>query len=202
VFAIEGNDDAMYLLGNAAAAIYKYSISANTWTVLTPGTTRGGAMSSGGTADWIGVINDAEWQGIPSKAINTSWPTAFKQGGRYIYSFRGAGTNTLDVYDIALNWWMNGVPYGNQAETFNSGSCSVASSDYLYIQKESTGRVFRFDIIKLAIEPWVTNVYPQSTTLAGDKMFFSTYRDGATVVRWAYTLHHNRADLLRMMEIY
>lgn len=43
-FVIEPNDDFLYLIGNNAVTMYRYSISANTWTVMAPTTARGGAM--------------------------------------------------------------------------------------------------------------------------------------------------------------
>jgi hypothetical protein len=53
VFAIEANDDFLYLLGNNAVTMYRYSISANTWTVMAPTTARSAAMVAGGGANWV-----------------------------------------------------------------------------------------------------------------------------------------------------
>lgn len=43
VFCIESNDDFIYLLGNNAVTMYRYSISGGTWTTLSPGVARAGA---------------------------------------------------------------------------------------------------------------------------------------------------------------
>lgn len=47
VFAIESNDDFLYLIGNNAVTMYRYSISANTWTVMSPTVARSAAMVAG-----------------------------------------------------------------------------------------------------------------------------------------------------------
>lgn len=203
VFAIEGCDDLMYLLGNNAVTMYRYDVAANTWATLAPGVARGAAMGGGGCADWVGYINDADWSDqTASKRMVQSWGTMPKQNGRYILSFRGAGSSQIDIYDIALNAWANlAAAYGFAGETFTTGSCSVASGNYIFIQKEATGRIFRFDLTKMLMEPWAANPYPHSTTIEGDKMFVSTYKDGATSVKWLYTQNHTSPVLQRVLMI-
>lgn len=94
VYAIEGNDDYLYLLGNNAVTMYRYSISGNTWTVLTPGVARAGAPIAGMSANWIA-----------STGTGSEWDNESNvQNGKYLYSFRG-GTSVLDRYDIAANSW-------------------------------------------------------------------------------------------------
>jgi hypothetical protein len=185
-YAIEGNDDFMYLLGNNAVTLYRYSIINNTWTTLAPTAARAAAMGAGGCADWIGSVNDPDWSGAQGKTL-VQGTTFVKQNGRYIYSLRGAGSGGLDVYDIALNTWYSSVAYGQSTETFTTGSFSVQYGGYIYITKENTGRIFRFDVAKHVLEPWATNLYPQSTTVEGDKAFVTTYVDGNTVIPFYYT---------------
>ena len=199
VFALEGNSDALYLLGNNAVTLYKYSIAANTWATVAPVSARVAALGAGGTADWI--------DGVPSWTSATVNDSHFQSGaiashnGRYIYSFRGAASSALDVFDIAQNTWYSSVAYGNQTETFTTNSCSVDLDGAIIIQKEATGRLFRFDVDKNVLEPYATNVYPQSTACSGDKMFVQAYKDGATKVKFLYTQLHGRAELLRMLDI-
>ena len=94
VYELTGNDDFLYYLGNNAVTMYRYSISANTWTTLAPGVARGGAPGAGMSGHWVWGATEADWT-----AENTI------QNGRYIYSFRGAGGALLDRYDIAANSW-------------------------------------------------------------------------------------------------
>jgi hypothetical protein len=197
-FVIEGDTDALYLLGNNAVTLYKYSISGNTWATLAPSAARAAAMGAGGTADWIDQV--PTW-GETTNGQNHYQSSIQRQNGRYIYSFRGAGSSGLDVYDIALNTWLSGLGYGNQMEGFSGGSCSVDIDGAILLQKEGTGRLFRFDVAKHVIEPYTTNPYPQSTTVEGDKMFVQTYKDGGTKLRFVYSQMHSRTELVRMLDI-
>ena len=195
-YVVEGNDDFFYLLGNAAVAMYRYSISGNAWTLLAPTAARAAVPGAGMTADWVDNVGDASWNPTGAAAAHYS-TTVFKQNGRYIYSFRGAAGNVLDVYDIAANTWISGIAYGQQMETFTTGSCSVDLHGYIYIQKDVTGRIYRFDVANNAIEPFVLNPVPQGAAVVGDKMFLTTYTDGATEINFMYTLGNTRAELTR-----
>lgn len=199
VYAIEGNDDNFYLFGNAAVTAYKYSIAGNAWTVLSPVAARAGAPGAGMTADWVDGVRDTAWtDGTYSNHYTT---TLVHQNGRYIYSLRGAAGNVLDVYDIAANTWISGIAYGQQMEVFGAGSCSVDMDGYIYIQKDATGRIYRFDVANNALEPWVLNPVPQGTAVAGDKMFMTTYTDSAEKINFLYTLGNTRAELTRWLVI-
>lgn len=199
VYRIEGNDDHFYLLGNNAVTMYRYSISGNAWTTLAPTAARAGAPGGGLTADWIDGVQAADWQDGSYAAHYTT--VLVSQNGRYIYSFRGAAGNVLDVYDIAANTWISNVLYGQQMETFTTGSCSVDLDGYIYIQKDVTGRIYRFDVAKNVLEPWVLAPVPQGAAVAGDKMFMTTYREGASEVNYLYTLGNTRAELTRWVVI-
>lgn len=199
VYRIEGNDDFFYLLGNNAVTMYRYSISGNTWTTLAPTAARAGAMGAGGTADWIDGVPAEEWNDGTYAAHYTT--VLVHQNGRYLYSFRGGASNVLDVYDIAANTWISGVAYGQQMETFTTGSCSVDLDGYIYIQKDATGRIYRFDVAKNVLEPWVLNPVPQGAAVVGDKMFMTTFREGASEVNFLYTLGNTRSELTRWVVI-
>ena len=200
-YRIEGNDDFLYLLGNAGVALYRYAISANTWSTLTPVAARAAAPGAGFTADWIHGVPDADWSGAQGKALLQNG-TQFRQNGRYLYSFRAGATANLEIYDIAGNTWINvGTQYGNAMETFTTGSCSVDFNGGIYVMKEATGRIFRFDVAKNVLEPWSTNVYPQSTAVEGDKLMIVPYRDGATVMPFLYCQPSSRNELQRAMVI-
>ncbi len=198
-YRIEGNDDYMYLLGNAAVAMYRYSISANTWSVLAPTTARAAAPGAGVSGNWIDAVQDTTWTDGSYGAHYSS--TVIRQNGRYIYSLRGGASNVLDVYDIASNTWINALPYGQQTETFTTGSCAVDLDGYIYIQKDATGRVFRFDVANNVLEPWVLNPVPQGAAVVGDKMFMTTLLDGSTRVNYLYTLGNTRSELTRWLVI-
>lgn len=188
-YAIEGNEDYLYLLGNNAITMYRYSISGNSWTTLSPGVARGGAFATGGGANWISNVSDSNWTN--ENVI---------QNGRYIYSFRGGASAVLDRYDITTNSW-SALTYVPQVDTFTTGSCYDYDDDYIMIQKENTGRIFRFIIAENRLIPWSTLVYPNGTATVGDKMWTKTLTDGATSIKWVYTLGHTNTLLFRCMMI-
>ena len=202
VYSIEGNDDSMYLLGNGAVTAYKYDCSADTWATLAPTAARAGAMISGGTADLVSNVSEAAWLGWTNTLLNQS-ATLYKQNGRYIYSLRGGGANTIDVYDVAANTWVaQGTQYGLATETFTLGSCSCYSGDYIYLMKENTGRVLRFNLVTFELEPWAAWLYGSGgTVLEGDKIFAASFVEGATKVRYLYGQSHTSTIFQRMLDV-
>lgn len=184
-YIIEGNDDFMYLGGNNAVTLYKYTISTNTWSTLAPTAARAGAAAAGSTFDWIDNVTQSNW--TDGTYANHYLTTLVKQNGRYIYSFRGGGANTLDVYDIAANTWISNVLYRGQMETFTTGSCSFDYKGEIFIQKDATGRIFKFKVAEHDMDPLIVNPLPQSTAVVGDKMAVVLYQDGATVLPYIYT---------------
>lgn len=57
-FEVTANDDYIYLLGNNAVAMYRYSISGNSWSTLAPTTARAAAPSTGMSANFAGKTLD------------------------------------------------------------------------------------------------------------------------------------------------
>lgn len=197
-YRIEGNDNYIYLLGNGAVTMYRYSVSGNSWTTLSPSAARAGAAVAGCTASWIDQVPDSTWtDGTYGNHYTT---TLIKQLGRYIYSFRG-NVSTLDVYDIAANTWISGIAYGGQMETFGGGTSCVDVNGIMYIQKDATGRVYQFNIAENALKPFATNPVPQGGALLGQKLFITTFTEGATKIRYLYSLSNTRSEMVRWLII-
>lgn len=197
VYSIEANDDAFYLFGNAAVTLYKFSVSSNSWTVLSPTAARSGSIGAGGTANWIDSVSS--WV-LPSNESPDSLlqsGSILKQNGRYIFSFRGGASSTLDVYDLAANNWISGVTYGNQMETFSTGSSSCDVDGKIYLQKEATGRIFQFDLTEFRLLPFSTTNAAQSTTVVGNKMFSLPFVSGSDKINFLYSLQHTLTSLVR-----
>lgn len=188
-YAIEGNDNFIYYLGNNAVTLYRYDISANTWSTLTPGAARAQAPGAGMSGHWVHSAPDSDWNS-ESAILN----------GRYIYSFRGAGNADLHRYDIAGNTWAT-ITYSPNSETFTTGTKYALHNGSLYIQQNATGRWFAFDFARSEMFPWGTMLYPQGAAVAGDTAFDVLYEDGATDIFFVYMLLNTSTILLRQMVI-
>ena len=190
VYNIEGNDDFVYYLGSAAVTLFRYSISAGTWTTLSPTVARAAAPGVGMSAHWVWEATDAAW--TSESAI---------QNGRYIYSFRGGAGAVLDRYDIALNTWANALTYAPATEVLGAGTKYVYRLDSIYAQKDATGRWFRYNVVTSEQDGWSTMTYTQGAAIAGDTAFDVHYNDGATDIDYVYMVLNTSTVMLRAMVI-
>jgi hypothetical protein len=189
VYSIEGNDDYIYYLGNAAVTMYRYSISAGTWTTLSPVAARGAAPGAALSAHWVWGATQPDWTN-ESEIRN----------GRYIYSLRGGGSAAMDRYDIAGNTWA-AITYSPAVDTFTTGSKYVYLGDYLYMQKEATGRWLRFNVSTSEVDGSTQILYPQGAPAVGDTAFDVTFHDGVTDITYLYMILNTSAVTLRQMVI-
>jgi hypothetical protein len=190
VYSIEGNDDFIYYMGSAAVTLFRYSISAGTWTTLSPGVARAAAPAVGMSGHWVWESNDAAW--TSESAI---------QNGRYIYSFRGGAGAVLDRYDIALNTWASGLTYAPATEVYGAGTKYVYCNNEIYAQKDATGRWFRYNVVTGEQDGWSTMTYTQGAAIAGDTSFDVHYIDGATDIEYIYMVLNTSNVMLRAMVI-
>jgi hypothetical protein len=190
VYSIEGNDDFIYYMGSAAVTLFRYSISAGTWTTLSPTVARAAAPGVGMSGHWVWEATDAAW--TSESAI---------QNGRYIYSFRGTAGAVLDRYDIALNTWANALTYAPATEVFGAGTKYVYRNDAIYVQKDATGRWFRYNVVTGEQDGWSTMTYTQGAAIAGDTSFDVHYTDGATEIDYVYMVLNTSTVMLRAMVI-
>ena len=187
-YSVEWNEDTLYLLGNNSVTMYKYSISGNTWSVLSPWVARSWAPVAWMSANWVWKTWDLTWG---NESVLLDW--------KYIYSFRW-GSSTLDRYDIAGNSW-SVVTYSYAQETFSAWSSYDILWDKIYIRKDATNRYFYFDI------PW-NNIFPFSTllqtdwaALTWDKLWSFRYTDWTTNIDFLYSLANTWTALFRTMII-
>ena len=190
VYDIEANEDWLYLLGNNAVTMYRYSISANTWTVLAPTTARAGAPGAGMGANSVGKSGDPQW-------ANES----IIQDGRYIYSVRAGGTSSIDRFDIAggtagAGAWL-ALNFVN-GETFTTGSSVTLMGKWLYIRKDATHRFFKYSVTDNLIMALTSLVYPDGTAVIGNKIWIKNY-DLGRIIQWLYTLSNSSNAVHRIM---
>jgi hypothetical protein len=190
VYSIEGNDDFLYYMGSNNVAIIRYSITSNTWTTLTPASARAAAPAVGMSGHWVFESDDAAWTN--ENAI---------QNGRYIYSFRGGAGSTLDRYDIPGNTWVSGLAYSPATEVFGAGTKYNYDGNFIYIQKDATGRWFRHNVVTGEQDGWMTMTYTQGAAIAGDTCFDARYIDGTTKIIYIYMILNTSNVMLRCMVV-
>jgi len=190
-YQIEGADDFLYLMGNNAVALYRYSKSAGTWTTLAPGVARAAAPGLGLSGHWVWGVADAAWN-TETAVLN----------GRRIYSFRGAGGAVLDHYDIPSNAWTNALTYSPATATFTTGTkWSIVDGRYIVCQKDATGRFYRYDPLLQQMDPLTYDPYTQGAAVVGDTMFDVVYIDGVTTLTWIYYGLNTSTALRRVLLI-
>lgn len=197
-YVIEGDENAIYLMGNNTTTTVKYSISANTWANLSPTTARAGNAVAGMTGNFVGVTGNTAWADI----------TNIKDG-RYIYSFRGT-TSVLDRLNI--NGGTAGVPtwevvtYQPSLQTWATGVGSDWSNGtpYIYIAKEGTAaipqRFYKFDVVGNTMVPIASDWYLAGAAVLGNKLWIRSL-SSANVIKWLYCLQ-STAQVLRRIMIY
>ena len=195
---LEGCDDFLYYIGNNSVALYRYRISTNTWSLITPTVARLNTPANGLGGNWVHSVTDPTWND-PNNIKN----------GRYIYSFRANSTGGLDIYDIALNRWENNHPYApgfvgavsGTLDTFSTGTKYCYNKNFIYITKENSGRFFKFDIHRREMIPWGFLMYPQSTVRTGDTLFDVMFKEGNTELTYMYFIPNSLNSLFRCMDI-
>lgn len=193
-FVIEGDENAIYLLGNNAVTMYKYSISGNSWATVSPTTARAGAAIAGMSADYIGKTGNTAWSNI----------TDIKDG-RYIYSLRG-GTAVMDRFDIsggtngAGAWAV--ITYHPYLTTFAAGASTDWEGDYLYLAKEGSAtvpqRIYRYNLVKNSMTTAQTNWYLGGAAVIGNKIWVQNL-SSEKVIKWLYVLQSTSTVLRRIM---
>lgn len=144
--------------------------ASNTNNTLTTGSV--GATANDATSAYAIV-------GIPNRAAGTGlvwvWGnTNEEKRGKYIYSFRGGGTNQIDVYDITTGRWEYGLQFAPQGELFNLGSSyAYESGDTIYASRSTNNapiRVLEIDTEHRRIQGKGTTTFLQGTATIGNFM--------------------------------
>lgn len=192
VYMIEANADWLYFLGNNAVTMFRYSISANTWTTLAPTTARAAAPGVGMGAVVIGKSGESVW----ADENNI-------RDGRYLYSPRGGASAIIDRFDIAggtsgAGAWQALTYVGT--ETFTTGSSYFSMDRYIYMRKDATNRFFKYSVRGNYIEPFSTDLFPDGAALLGNKIWVKHLDDTGTV-KWVYALANTGTVLRRVMVI-
>lgn len=192
-YAIEGNNDHLYLINaNATATIYRYIVSTNTWANggASLASRSGGNANAGVTGHWIHTSGDSEWDNEFSII-----------DGRRIYSFRGGSTPTLDYFDIPSGLWISNVVYAPNASSFSTGTKATCIGKYIYLTGNASNYWQRFNVVTSEVDAVAYMHVAQSTAVVGDTAFKAIYKDGATQISYIYILLNTSNQMFRMMVI-
>lgn len=184
-YVIEGDEDKLYLLGNNVTTMYRYSISADTWTVLSPTVGRGGAAGAGCSANFIGDTGDTTY----STESNN-------QNGRYIYSARAGTSAIIDRFDIAGGTSGAGAwsvaTFTGDTSNWVSLNYWATQGRYIYGKNQPSGtgvglRIIRFDTVTLTATPFASmSYYEASSGVSQYKCMMIKNLNSSKTVQWIY----------------
>jgi len=189
-FVVENDDDKILLRSSATTSVYTYNITANTWDTST--------FTAAGSACGAGVVVE---QGFgPVRDITGNHRHSF------IYHFRGGGSASIDVLDIAggaNGAWSADIAYANKSQTFTTGTCGAyapATFDgrFIHLCINGTQRMARFDVRNRRLDAGAYLRFPQGTALVGQKLAIATFIDGSTKLDFLYHLTNSQTQMLSM----
>lgn len=189
-YSIEGNDDYLYVTGNAGLGLWRLTISTGAWTTLAS-RTAGYGTGTACSAHWINKADDDAWKD-ENNILN----------GRYIYSFLGGNSSSMQRYDIAANTWPATITsYSNALIGFTTGTRWAEKNGKIFCYANNTQRLYTFDVVRH--EFMGTVMYPLSVTTEAiaSTMEICEYFDGATKISYLYMAQGNQVQMLRMMII-
>jgi len=116
---------------------------------------------------------------------------------KYMLAPRGSGWNVIDYYDITTELFEFTPFISPQFETFTTGSMYAYDGvKYVYINKESTNRIYRLDVVSRTMENAGTIPYGHSTALVGNRMEIISTPEG---LKFLYIMRHNASEIFRAL---
>lgn len=189
-FVIENNDDLILMRSSGSANTFTYVISGNTWNT----TTFAAAVANG-----AGVTFEQSF-GI-TRDVGTNSRHSF------LFSIRGGASSAMDVLDIAAaatGTWSNAFIYGNLSQTFTTGTVSAYDpitnqGRFIHINVSGTSRMLRFDVKNRFMDTGLYLPALQGVAIVGDKLFISTFIDGASKLARLYQMLQSSAQVVSMV---
>ena len=116
---------------------------------------------------------------------------------RYMFSFNGAGGFGAIRFDITTGIYEYFYPNSGQGDSFTNGSMwAYDGGDRMYVQKDATGRIFYFDVVKRELVNSGTVPYGMSTAFAGNRMEIIKTEDG---LKYLYVARHSGIEMWRTL---
>jgi len=167
-----GNDDYIYLIGNNSTTWYRYSVSGNAWTSMTP------------------VL-----PATPGAGCALIWPFGYNTDR--LYYLRGSGSASLYYFTMSTALWSSDIAYVPKTETFVTGTVvTYDSAKRIYIVKDGTHRIFYYQLDEDKMYPGGMIPYTSGTAIVGDGFVYVKSPDGA---EYLYYRRHTGTELWRML---
>ena len=164
-------------------------INSNTQTTLTIAT----SITTDTTSTYAILAPNSKGAGINMFDITNSTNTDLND--RYIYMFRGGGTNEITRYNI-ITEEIDNITYFPFSETLTTGSMhAYDGEDKIYFTKDATGRIMCYDIVKNIVINIGTVPYGMGTALIGNRMEIATSENGD---RWLFIIRHSGQEMWRL----
>jgi len=184
-YAIEGNDDFIYVLNSGSTTLRKYTISTNTWSTLAATTQ---AIGDGLTMDWVFEVNNPQW--TDENAI---------LNGRYLYAFRGGATRGLQRYDIAANSWAEHPYASDNGSTFGQSTCSIYAGNKIHLRLGGSPQMMEFDVFENNMVGAPSVPLAQPTQYRGRHLWVHRHIDGSTKIDYLYLHPMSTTNIVRRM---
>ena len=115
---------------------------------------------------------------IPARGTGTSllwtWNATALANKKKLFSPRGSGSNTFDIYDVSTGRWTIGTFFGPQNEAFTSGSSYTYDDADGIIMSRSVAaapiRIFKYSLVTNKITGVATTTWLQGTVHVGNFM--------------------------------
>ena len=169
----------------------EFTITSNTATQLTF------ATITGATAPDVSSTYTIIGKPPVGVGINLIWNFGSSDNttkGRYLFLPRGGGSHTLDKYNVNTNRWDYGLFIFGHGETLTTGSMYAYDGDRIYFQRDSTGRVFYYDILKNEIHGFGLIPFGMGTAVIGNRMEIIKTEDN---LKYLYIMRHSSNEMFR-----
>jgi len=136
--------------------------------------------------------------GPPAKGAGTILKWTWGNGNhRWLFSPTGGGRLDVNRMDITTGIWDIAYQNSGQGEVFTAGSMwAYDGADRVYVQKDQTGRIYYFDMVKREMVNASTIPYGMSTAITGNRMDIIKTVDG---LKYLYVARHNGTEMWRCL---
>ena len=175
--------DHMYLVGNNATQMYRYTLSSNAWSTT--------SANAGNPA--LAAVTAAPGAGGALK-----WLPGDNTGR--LVCIRGAASASVYLYDLVANTWST-LTFHPATETFTTGTCFGVELDSngkpirVLMQKDATNRIYRLDVTNANLTPMATQwLLSQGAAAVGDRASILKTTDG---IQFFYMILNTSSSFVR-----